>query len=61
MIDLDEPQRECQWLVVIETLRENGESKRNVINSVKNECRNVDKIFMLFWVKKNTQLIEAFH
>ena len=71
MIDLNEPQRERQWSVVIEILRENGESEKNVISSVKSECRNVDKIFMLFWVKKNnfmllwlkqkTQLIEAFH
>ena len=65
--------RERQWSVVIETLRENGESEKNVINSVKDECRNVDKIFMLFWVKtnfkllwvkkkkKNTHLIKAFH
>ena len=52
MIDLNEPQRERQWSVVIEILRENGESEKNVISSVKNECRNVDQMFMLFWVKK---------
>ena len=52
MIDLNEPQRERQWSVVIEILRENGESEKNVISSVKSECRNVDQIFMLFWVKK---------
>ena len=52
MINLNEPQKERQWSMVIETLRENGESEKNVISSVKNECRNVDQMFMLFWVKK---------